>query len=181
MTKWVSFSLKYIFFLTCEKAINVVECKEFHWLLLLQQDLKDLDIPHQAKVHEDIVIEWKKYFTNLWAKLAVGLVCCKCYHILNPFLPLSCGHISYTMDIWSNNNWCSFLAVTTHWIVEDPSSGSLKLRSALLAFHQIHGDHTSQSLAKIDLHLLDRAKTTAKVGTNNYIIGIRLTWFTTHR
>ena len=169
-------------FLTCENTINVVECKEFHWLLLLlQQDLKDLDIPHQANVHEDVVIEWKKYFTNLWAKLAVGLVCCKWYHILNPFLQLSCRHISHTVDIWSNNNWHSFLAVTAHWIAKDPSSGSLKLRSALLAFHQIHGDHTSQSLAKIVLHLLDRAKTTAKIGTNNYIIGIKLAWFTTCR
>jgi hypothetical protein len=66
-------------------------------------------------------------------------------------------------DIWSNDNRRPFLAMTAHWISEEPSTGTLKLKSALLAFHRIRGNHLGKSLAKTILYLLDRAKTTAKV------------------
>ncbi|KAF8834807.1 hypothetical protein BDN67DRAFT_914167, partial [Paxillus ammoniavirescens] len=71
--------------------------------------------------------------------------------------------ISHTADIWSNDNRRPFLAMTAHWISEEPSTGTLKLKSVLLAFHRIRGNHSGKSLAKTILYLLDRAKTTAKV------------------
>ncbi|KAF8835924.1 hypothetical protein BDN67DRAFT_912139, partial [Paxillus ammoniavirescens] len=56
-----------------------------------------------------------------------------------------------------------FLVVTAHWISEEPNTGTLKLKSVLLAFHRIHGNHSGKSLAKTILYLLDHAKTTVKV------------------
>ncbi|KAI5991337.1 hypothetical protein EDC04DRAFT_2911577 [Pisolithus marmoratus] len=52
--------------------------------------------------------------------------------------------------------------MTAHWIAEEAGTGLLRLRSALLAFHQIHGSHTGKSLAKTILYLLDCTKITAK-------------------
>ncbi|KIK74714.1 hypothetical protein PAXRUDRAFT_174871, partial [Paxillus rubicundulus Ve08.2h10] len=73
------------------------------------------------------------------------------------------GQISHTANIWSNDNCCPFLAMTAHWISEEPSTGTLKHKSVLLTFHRIHRDHSGKLLAKTILYLLDRAKTTAKV------------------
>jgi hypothetical protein len=41
----------------------------------------------------------------------------------------------------------------------------LVLKSALIAFHHIPGNHDGQSLGSMILYLLDRAETAAKVGT----------------
>jgi hypothetical protein len=55
--------------------INVVECPEFHQLLLLlRQDLEDKDIPHWTKVREAIIDAWQAYFDVLKIELAVSLV-----------------------------------------------------------------------------------------------------------
>ncbi|KIK23198.1 hypothetical protein PISMIDRAFT_101015, partial [Pisolithus microcarpus 441] len=70
-------------------------------------------------------------------------------------LQAACGCISHTADIWSDHNRHPFLAMTVHWIAEEAGTGSLRLRSALLAFHQICGSHTGKSLAKTILYLLD--------------------------
>ncbi|KAI6009271.1 hypothetical protein EDC04DRAFT_2610639 [Pisolithus marmoratus] len=100
---------------------------------LLQQDLKDSQIPHQTKIHEDIVKAWQNYFVALRAELAAA-----------------CGHISHTTDIWSDHNRCPFLAMTAHWIAEEAGTGLLRL------------SHTGKSLSKTILYLLDCAKITAK-------------------
>ncbi|KAF8833284.1 hypothetical protein BDN67DRAFT_917317, partial [Paxillus ammoniavirescens] len=73
------------------------------------------------------------------------------------------GQISHMADIWSNDNQHPFLAMTAHWISEEPSTSTLKLKSVLLAFHRICGNHSGKSLAKTILYLLDCAKTIAKV------------------
>jgi hypothetical protein len=44
------------------------------------------------------------------------------------------------------------------------------LKMALLAFHHIPGNHDGQSLGSMILYLLDRAETTAKVGTHLYCV-----------
>ncbi|KIK16438.1 hypothetical protein PISMIDRAFT_75398, partial [Pisolithus microcarpus 441] len=65
-----------------------------------------------------IVKAWQNYFMVLRAELGAA-----------------CGHISHTADIWSDHNRHPFLAMTAHWIAEEAGTGSLRLRSALLAFH----------------------------------------------
>ena len=58
--------------LTSPKSITVLDCPEFRkLLLLLHDDLKDSDIPHQTKGRVLIIEAWKKHFMALHAELAV--------------------------------------------------------------------------------------------------------------
>ena len=51
---------------------QVLNCPEFcKLLLLLCNDLKDSDIPHQMKGRALIIVAWKKHFMALHAELAV--------------------------------------------------------------------------------------------------------------
>jgi len=73
------------------------------------------------------------------------------------------GQISLTMDIWSDHNHQSYLAITAHWIAMIPGTTALELKAALIAFHWLRGHHDGESLADIVLQLLDRAGITGKV------------------
>lgn len=64
------------------------------------------------------------------------------------------------MDLWSDQNRRSYLAMTAHWIA--PTS-PLQLRTALIAFHRYYGRHDGITLAAVVLRLLDRAGITLKV------------------
>ena len=57
--------------------------------------------------------------------------------------------MSLTTDAWSNTNLTSFLGVTAHYIVREPGTGRLILRSGLLAFRHIRGSHTGENLSKV--------------------------------
>ena len=72
------------------------------------------------------------------------------------------GLISFTCDIWSNQNRLPFLALTAHWISKVEGTSSLKFKSGLIAFHHLRGQHTGALLAKILIGLLDRAAVTSK-------------------
>ena len=67
------------------------------------------------------------------------------------------------MDIWSDQNLQPFLAITAHWIATHEGTDTLKLKTALITFHRLHGKHDGASLADIVIELLDRAGITAKV------------------
>lgn len=67
------------------------------------------------------------------------------------------------MDIWSDKNRRSYLAITAHWIAKVEGTTALELKSALIAFQRIHGTHDGVSLSKVILELLDRAGVTVKV------------------
>src|SRR5258708_1846616 len=73
------------------------------------------------------------------------------------------GQVSFTMDVWSDQNLQSYLAMTVHWIARVEQADGLKLRTVLITFHCLTGRHDGKSLAKIVLHLLDRAGITSKV------------------
>ena len=62
------------------------------------------------------------------------------------------GQISFTEDLWTNENQCSHMALTAHWI-NDP----------LLGFHHLSGRHTGKNLANVILSILDQAKITLKI------------------
>jgi hypothetical protein len=67
------------------------------------------------------------------------------------------------MDIWSDPNLQSYMAITAHWIARIKSTSSLQLKAALIAFHRLRVDHDGESLATTVLMLLDRAGVTVKV------------------
>jgi hypothetical protein len=121
-------------------------------------------IPHRTKLRELVITDWKQSFQDLKCELAVSL----CYDSI-PLMLLICftqdavGQISFTMDIWSDQNRQSYMAITAHWIAVIPGTTSLELKTALIAFHQLYGDHDGESLATVVLHLLDRAGITVKV------------------
>ena len=55
------------------------------------------------------------------------------------------------------------MALTTHWISQDKSSGRLVLKAALIGFHRLKENHTGVNIARTILYLLDRADVTVKV------------------
>jgi len=69
------------------------------------------------------------------------------------------------MDIWSDQNRRSYLAITAHWIANDHEMGTLKYRAALIAFHRLRGGHDGKTVGEIVVNLLDRAAITVKVST----------------
>lgn len=71
--------------------------------------------------------------------------------------------MSCTMDIWSDQNRRSYLAITAHWIANE--TGSLRSRAALIAFHRLRGGHDGKTVGEIVVNLLDRAAITVKVST----------------
>jgi hypothetical protein len=77
------------------------------------------------------------------------------------------GRISFTTDIWSDQNRQPYLAVTAHWISKSEGSSSLQLKAALIAFHRLRGSHDGKTLAKTIVELLDRADITVQVSTVN--------------
>jgi hypothetical protein len=73
------------------------------------------------------------------------------------------GRVSFTLDVWSDQNFRSHLAMTTHWIAEVEGASTLQLKSALIAFHQLRENHSGKTIARTVVHLLDRAEVTLKV------------------
>lgn len=119
-------------------------------------------IPHRTKLCELIIGGWSETFRELKHELRVGPLM-----IPIPFLICSTqaavGQISFTMDIWSDQNVQSYLAMTAHWIAIIPGTSALELKAALIAFQQLHCDHDGKSLSEVVLQLLDRAGITVKV------------------
>lgn len=78
----------------------------------------------------------------------------------------SVGKISFTTDCWTDPNQRSFMAVTAHWIqltVAADGTEQLKLRSDLIGFHKIPGQHTGIHLANCFIYITDRLNITHKV------------------
>jgi hypothetical protein len=73
------------------------------------------------------------------------------------------GRISFTTDIWSDQNRRAHLAITAHWIGMIDGTTALQFQASLIAFHRLSGTHDGESLAATVLQLLDRARLTAKV------------------
>jgi hypothetical protein len=139
----------------------------------LQPTLQDKDIPRRTKVTGAIIDAWREYFDVLKKDLAVSLSrftsSRAILFITHQDVP---GRISFTADIWSNQSRYPYLAVTAHWIEKDNSTGHLKLRVALIAFHRLRGSHNGPRLARIAFDILDRLDITAKVCGLYFIVVI---------
>jgi len=66
------------------------------------------------------------------------------------------------MDIWSDQNRGSYIALTSHWITHG-QDGNLTLCLGLLGFYWFFGTHGGDCLCKALLHLLNCASITPKV------------------
>jgi hypothetical protein len=73
------------------------------------------------------------------------------------------GRISLMMDTWSDQRIQPYLAITAHWIAIVGETSSLQLKSGLIAFHRLRKGHSGKALARVVMHLLDRAGITVKV------------------
>ncbi|KIM58216.1 hypothetical protein SCLCIDRAFT_85879, partial [Scleroderma citrinum Foug A] len=61
--------------------------------------LKDTDVPHQTHMHDLVINTWYDSFVDLQKQVKAAL-----------------GNVSFTLDIWTNSNCKSYLAMTGHWI-----------------------------------------------------------------
>ncbi len=57
------------------------------------------------------------------------------------------------MDMWSDPDRKSYLAVTAHWM--DCHQKRINLRADLLGFVNVAGSHTGEHLAKVFLFIID--------------------------
>ena len=73
------------------------------------------------------------------------------------------GCVSLMADIWSDQSYNSYLAVTAHWVAQVNGTSALQLKTALIAFYCLEQGHTGITLAATLMHLLDRASITLKV------------------
>jgi hypothetical protein len=62
------------------------------------------------------------------------------------------------LDGWSSLSSCNpYLGVTVHWVHSAPESPTeWSLRTLLLAFWEVQGNHSGDNLAKIVLGIFDR-------------------------
>ncbi|KAN0128176.1 hypothetical protein V8E53_014028 [Lactarius tabidus] len=58
----------------------------------------------------------------------------------------------------------AYLALTSHWVSLDDSTGCLTLKAVLIGFHHVKKKHSGANISKTILHLLDRANVTLKIG-----------------
>jgi hypothetical protein len=72
------------------------------------------------------------------------------------------------MDVWTDKpQRRSYLCITAHWIGRSSQTKNLALRNNILAFHRLpHDSHHGKGMAKMVIHLLDRAEVTSKVCTH---------------
>ncbi len=95
-------------------------------------------------------------------------------HFCSLFLQNALGQISFTTDLWSDNDRTSYLALTAHWIGCN-QSGNLELWSGLLGFSCFSGVYTGEGLAKALMMLLDCASIAPKVSWLPYPFDMILT------
>lgn len=99
------------------------------------------------------------------------------WHSNDPNAPQSAlGAVSFTADIWSDDNLRPFLAITAHWIQRLPG-GLLVLRADLVAFSYIPSSHSGPNIAKAALAALERADLLNQVHLNTLLNSCSLNLF----
>jgi hypothetical protein len=72
--------------------------------------------------------------------------------------------VSAALDGWSSLARDPYLGVTIHWVHSKPESPSeWSLRTLLLTFHKVKGNHSGDNLAKLVMEILNKAGLTSKV------------------
>ena len=76
--------------------------------------------------------------------------------------------MTFTFDIWTDENFYLFLALRAHWIAKGDQPGALKIKAGLIWFHHFPGSHTGENITETLLHLLDHAVVTHKVCIHHF-------------
>jgi hypothetical protein len=75
---------------------------------------------------------------------------------------MASGRISATADMWSaDTTKAAFLGVTAHWI--EVKNGSWDMRSEVISFRSVSGDHSGENLGRYFVGVCDRIGITSKV------------------
>ncbi|KAF5372361.1 hypothetical protein D9615_009320 [Tricholomella constricta] len=121
-----------------DQSLNVVECPELRELLnyLGNDKINDDDIPHRTKITQMIYDEHQKMRQQIMAELRKAQ-----------------GLVSYTIDLWSDPNLVSYMAVTAHFYIRE--NGRLVLRTYLVAFRHVSGSHSGVNLANALMKIFD--------------------------
>ncbi|KAF7334741.1 HAT family dimerization domain-containing protein [Mycena sanguinolenta] len=137
-----------------DQSINVAENQQLRNIfLMLRSELKDSDIPHRTKIRQRVMEIWDEHLDKLESEMAAAI-----------------GKISTTMDLWTDQKKRPFMAVTGHWLeatlVDTPSGPQyvLKLRTDLIGFLRVPGNHDGEHLATAFLYIIDRIGITSKLG-----------------
>ena len=113
--------------------------------------LSEKDIPHQTKVHSEILY---------WAYIAEVKVCKALVHIE--------GKVSFTFDTWTSDAQDPYLSVTGHYIMapeDQPQEWALK--SEQLAFTHFEGNHSGANMANVLVCTVDHYDLRNKVFINS--------------
>ena len=87
---------------------------------------------------------------------------CSCYNrkMMIPYQNTP-GQISITFDSWTSGSMDPFLSVTAHYIAVKPEQWTLK--SQVLAYTHIEGNHSGANTASVLLRVIDRYDIRPKV------------------
>ncbi|KAF8831071.1 hypothetical protein HHX47_DHR1000060 [Lentinula edodes] len=120
-----------------DQSIAVVECPEF-WDLLWYTgtELEESDIPHRTKLSELIDKRFKSEYNKVIDEIRNSL-----------------GRLAITGDIWSRINLEGYLAITISYLHRKPS-GTIEMRTQLVAFCHVTASHTGANIAKIVMDIL---------------------------
>lgn len=78
-----------------------------------------------------------------------------------------------TMDLWSDPNRDSYMAVTSHFMMRGEKN-RLKYRTCLVAFRYIGGSHSGANLGQEFLKITDELEITIKVNFAAYNLSCQL-------
>ncbi|KAN0138441.1 Ribonuclease H-like domain containing protein [Lactarius tabidus] len=132
-----------------DQAISLVDRAAFrHLLLFLRPTIRDCDIPHRssiAKAIHDKAHKVRETLKELFSSVP--------------------GEVSVTLDGWSSLTRDPYLGVTVHWVHSSPETPSeWSLRTLLLAFREVKGNHSGENLAKIVMEIFKEAGLSSKIG-----------------
>ena len=139
--------------------------------MLLQQDLKDSDIPHRTTIRNHVKEIWDEHLKGLEEEIKVCVTCSQLTLCSSFFWKVVLSKISVTTNLWTDLNLSPFMAVTAHWIetkVTQTPEGlqyELKLHAELIGFHRVPGRHDGKHLCQAFLYIIDQLSIASVVST----------------
>jgi hypothetical protein len=122
--------------------------------------MRDSDLPHRTKIREEILGKAAKVQDILKGKYKVGVVCDTSPSYIHVFcggFQHLLGQISITLDAWTSKAYDPYLGVTAHYIDSPPQRpNEWTLKSDILGFTEIKGNHGGANQAATVLRVLDR-------------------------
>ena len=150
------------------QAFSLVDHVVFRQLLMFQRPTaKESDIPHRTSVANAVHAKSHKVRLLMKDLFAASILyyflafTLRRLHVLHQSIP---GQVSATLDGWSSLARDPYLGVTVHWVhnpVESPTEWSL--RTMLLAFREVKGNHSGANLCKVVMEIINEAGLTSKV------------------